>query len=63
MGIQGVAVPNHSQGGAAMSFSITSLIMYLVYHSLSVNFTLLILSTESVQKKCFLYIAALTCFF
>ena len=30
MGIQGVAVPNRSRGGAATSFSITSLTMYLV---------------------------------
>ena len=54
MGIQGVGVPNRSRRGAATSFSITSLIMYLVYHSLSVNFTLLIPSTESIKKMCFL---------
>ena len=51
MGVPGVGVLNPSQGGAAIYFSITSCIMYLVYHSWSLNLTLLIPSTESVRKK------------
>ena len=49
--------PNRSRGRAAPFFSITCLIMYLVYHSLSVN------TANSFEKKCFLYITALTRFF
>ena len=43
--------PNRSRGRAAMFFSITCLIMYLVYHTLFLKFTLLIPSTGSVRKK------------